>query len=69
VRCADQRSQQKNKIRAMTVLRSRLLEAKVAEEMRSTRPSGRRRLGPANETSEFAPTTFRRIASPIIASN
>lgn len=32
VRCADQRSQQKNKIRAMTVLRSRLLEKKVAEE-------------------------------------
>jgi peptide chain release factor 1 len=32
VRCADQRSQQKNKVRAMTVLRSRLLEAKVAEE-------------------------------------
>jgi peptide chain release factor 1 len=32
VRCADQRSQQKNKIRAMTILRSRLLEQKVAEE-------------------------------------
>ncbi|HSH96246.1 MAG TPA: peptide chain release factor 1 [Roseimicrobium sp.] len=32
VRCADQRSQQKNKIQAMTVLRSRLLELKVAEE-------------------------------------
>ena len=32
VRCADQRSQQKNKIQAMTVLRSRLLERKVAEE-------------------------------------
>jgi peptide chain release factor 1 len=32
VRCADQRSQQKNKIQAMTVLRSRLLEIKVAEE-------------------------------------
>jgi peptide chain release factor 1 len=32
VRCADQRSQQKNKLRAMTVLRSRLLERKVAEE-------------------------------------
>lgn len=32
VRCADQRSQQKNKARAMTVLRSRLLEQKVAEE-------------------------------------
>jgi peptide chain release factor 1 len=32
VRCADERSQQKNKLRAMTVLRSRLLEAKIAEE-------------------------------------
>ncbi len=32
VRCADGRSQQKNKQQAMTVLRSRLLEARVAEE-------------------------------------
>lgn len=32
VRCADQRSQQKNKARALTILRSRLLEHKVAEE-------------------------------------
>jgi peptide chain release factor 1 len=32
VRCADQRSQQKNKERALTVLRSRLLERRVAEE-------------------------------------
>jgi peptide chain release factor 1 len=32
VRCADQRSQQKNKERALTVLRSRLLDRKVAEE-------------------------------------
>jgi peptide chain release factor 1 len=32
VRCADERSQQKNKAQAMTVLRSRLLEIKVAEE-------------------------------------
>ncbi|HTA30034.1 MAG TPA: peptide chain release factor 1 [Candidatus Cybelea sp.] len=32
VRCADERSQQKNKARALTVLRSRLLEIKVAEE-------------------------------------
>src|SRR5262245_11065693 len=32
VRCADQRSQQKNKARALTVLRSRLLEQKIAEE-------------------------------------
>lgn len=32
VRCADGRSQQKNKAQAMMVLRSRLLEARVAEE-------------------------------------
>jgi peptide chain release factor 1 len=32
VRCSDQRSQLKNKAQAMTVLRSRLLERKVAEE-------------------------------------
>lgn len=32
VRCADQRSQLKNKARALTVLRSRLLEQKIAEE-------------------------------------
>jgi peptide chain release factor 1 len=32
VRCADQRSQQKNKAQALTVLRSRLLDRKIAEE-------------------------------------
>ena len=32
VRCADNRSQQKNKQRALTVLRSRLLEKRIAEE-------------------------------------
>jgi peptide chain release factor 1 len=32
VRCAEQRSQQKNKVRALTILRSRLLEQRISEE-------------------------------------
>ena len=49
VRIADERSQQKNRVKAFTVLRSRLLERKVAEEdakyatVRKTRSARRAR--------------------------
>ena len=42
VRCADQRSQQKNKARAMTVLRSRLLEAQDRRGKREIRRAAQR---------------------------
>ena len=57
---ADQRSQQKNKERALTILRSRLLERKVAEE--NAKYAAQRKApepAPANATNAFAPTTFR----------
>ena len=56
VQCADERSQLKNKTRAMKVLRSRLLQAKQEEERPEVRgpPSCKSVL--ATEVSEFVPT-------------
>src|SRR5258708_7030477 len=45
VRCADQRSQQKNKARALTVLRSRLLEKKTATENAKYAPPRKAQIG------------------------
>jgi len=69
VRCADQRSQQKNKARALTVLRSRLLERKIAEEDAKYAAQRKAQVGTASATSASAPITSRRTASPTIASN
>jgi len=62
VRCADQRSQQKNKVRALTVLRSRLLEKKVADENAKYARSAKLRSALANATNASAPIIFRKTA-------
>ena len=70
VRCADQRSQQKNKARAMTVLALAVAgSAKLPKKTPNTPPIAKHRSAPANATSAFALTISRRTASPIIASN
>ena len=51
VRCADERSQQKNKAKALTVLRSRLLEKKVNEENAKYAAQRKEQVG-AGERSE-----------------
>ena len=70
VRCADQRSQQKNKARALTVLRSRLLERKVAEENAKYAAQRKAQVG-TGERNETHPhlQLSRRTASPTTASN
>jgi len=64
VRCADQRSQQKNKARALTVLRSRLLEKKTAAENAKYAAQRKAQSAAANATKKSAPTTSPRTASP-----
>ena len=56
VQCADERSQLKNKTRAMKVLRSRLLQAKQEEERQKYADHRRGKSVPATEVSEFVPT-------------
>ena len=64
----DERSQLQNRNRAMTVLRSRLLE--LAEQERDAKRSASRRaqVGGGGAARRSAPTTTRRTASPTIAS-
>ncbi len=58
VRCADERSQQKNKTKAMTVLRSRLLEAKIAEENAKYAANRRQQVGSGERNEKIRTYNF-----------
>jgi len=69
VRCADQRSQQKNKIRAMTFCVPACLNRRFPKRTPSMRRNAKPRSEPANATSESAPIISRRTGSLTIVSN
>jgi len=58
VRCSDQRSQQKNKARAMTVLRSRLLEQKIELENAKYAAQRRAQVGTADRSEKIRTYNF-----------
>src|SRR5258707_6372160 len=58
VRCADERSQIKNRAKAMTVLRSRLLEAKIAEENAKYAAHRKQQVGTCDRTEKIRPYNF-----------
>lgn len=58
VRCADQRSQQKNRARALMVLRARLLERKVAEENRKYADQRKEQVGTGERNERIRTYNF-----------
>jgi peptide chain release factor 1 len=58
VRNADQRSQQKNKLKAMTVLRSRLLERKIAEENAKYAAQRKEQIGSGDRSEKIRTYNF-----------
>ena len=58
VRCADERSQQKNRVSAMKVLRSRLLEKKVADETAKYEAQRKEQVGTGERSEKIRTYNF-----------
>jgi peptide chain release factor 1 len=58
VKCADERSQQKNRLTAMTVLRSRLLERKIAEENAKYAANRKQQVGTGDRSEKIRTYNF-----------
>ena len=64
----DEKSQIKNRAKAMSVLRARLYEMEQEKQHEQIAAERRGQIGTATARKRFAPTISRRIASPITAS-
>ena len=67
VTCQDEKSQHKNKAKAMKVLRARLLDKLMEEQRTEISEQRKSQVGPETGANECGPTISPRTGSPIIA--